>query len=62
MNSVFFISKVCTLSFFAVIFIVNMIELFQSRSHGQISSELYFEKQMWMIVCLLAIAIILGNF
>ena len=55
------VAKICVLGFFGVIFAWNMFDLLQNKARGRMSSELYFEKQMWMVVSLLAIAIVLGN-
>ena len=55
------VAKICVLAFFGVIFVWNMFDLLQNKARGRMSSELYFEKQMWMVVSLLAIAIVLGN-
>ena len=61
MQSVIFVAKVCTLAFFGVIFVWNMIDLLSSKARGRIDSELYFEKQMWMLISLLVITIVMGN-
>lgn len=59
MSSVIFIGKICALVFFGTIFVWNMIDLINSKARGRIDSELYFEKQMWMLISLLAIAIVI---
>lgn len=61
MNSVIFIAKTCVLALFGVIFICNMVDLLNSKARIHMDSELYFEKQMWMLISLLAIAIVLGK-
>lgn len=61
MSVVFLIGKICVLAFFGIIFLWNMIDLLRTKARNELSSELYFEKQMWMVVSLLAIAIVLGN-
>lgn len=61
MTMVIFIAKLCVVVFFGVIFIGNLIGLAGPKIRGQVGSDLYLEKQLWMVVSLLAIAIVLGN-
>lgn len=61
-NSFVFAAKVFAIIFFGIVFAGNLIELLGKGRNKQINAELYFEKQMWMLISLLAIAIILGNF
>ena len=55
------VAKVCCCVFFGIIFAVNLIDLMKPGVKGAIGSDLYFEKQIWMVISLLAIAIVLGN-
>ena len=61
MENVILIAKVCVVAFFGTIFIWNMVDLVSFKTRGRFNNDLYFEKQLWMIVSLLAIAITLGN-
>lgn len=61
MNWFMEIAKFCVLGFFGTVIAWNLIDLLQIKARRSMSSELYFEKQMWIIVSLLAIAIVLGN-
>lgn len=60
MSGLLIIVKYCVLGFFGTICGWNLFDLLQIK-RGRMSSELYFEKQMWIVVSLLAIAIVLGN-
>ena len=60
MELVIFIAKICVIVFFGTVFVWNMIDLLK-KARGPISSELYFVKQMWMLISLTAIAIVLSN-
>lgn len=60
MELVIFIAKICVVAFFGTVFVWNMIDL-SKKARGPISSELYFVKQMWMLISLTAIAIVLNN-
>lgn len=61
MNWFLEMAKFCVLGFFGTVIVWNLIDLLQIKARRSMSSELYFEKQMWIIVSLLAIAIVLGN-
>ena len=61
MGSFIFIAKICVIVFFGTIFVWNMVDLVASKSRGKFDSDLYFEKQMWMVICLLAIAVVLSE-
>ena len=61
MTNVIFVAKACCLTFFGIVFVINLVDLLNSRVRSHIDSELYFEKQMWMLISLLAIAIVLGR-
>ena len=61
MNLFLEMAKFCVLGFFGTVIVWNLIDLLQIKARRSMSSELYFEKQMWIIVALLAIAITLGN-
>lgn len=61
MSGFLIIVKFCVLGFFGTICVWNLIDLLQIKARGRMSSELYFEKQMWIVVSLLAIAIVMGN-
>lgn len=61
MNWFLEMAKFCVLGFFGTVITWNLIDLLQIKARRSMSSELYFEKQMWIIVSLLAIAIVLGN-
>lgn len=61
MTNVIFVAKACCLTFFGIVFVINLVDLLNSRVRAHIDSELYFEKQMWMLISLLAIAIVLGR-
>lgn len=61
MENMILIAKVCVVAFFGTIFIWNMVDLVSSKARGRFNNDLYFEKQLWMIVSLLAITITLGN-
>lgn len=60
MSMVIFIAKVCVMVFFGTVFVWNMIDLMR-QSRVNVPSDLYFEKQMWMLISLSAIAIVLSN-
>ena len=60
MTVVIFVAKLCVIAFFVTVFVWNMIDLLK-KARGPISSELYFVKQMWMLISLTAIAIVLSN-
>lgn len=55
------VAKICVMVFFGVVFIGNLIGLIGPKKRGDIGAELYFEKQLWMLISLLAIAIVLGK-
>lgn len=55
------VAKVCVMVFFGVVFIGNLIGLIGPKKRGDIGAELYFEKQLWMLISLLVIAIVLGK-
>ena len=55
------VAKICVMVFFGVVFIGNLIGLIGPKKRGEISAELYFEKQLWMLISLLAIAVVLGE-
>ena len=60
-NSFVFAAKIFVIIFFGIVFAGNLIGLIGKERKKQINAELYFEKQMWMLISLLAIAIVLGN-
>lgn len=61
MNWFLEMAKFCVLGFFGTVIVWNLIDLLQIKARRSMSSELYFEKQLWIVVSLLAIAIVLGN-
>ena len=55
------IVKACIVGFFGLVFLGNLLGLVLSKKHVRLTAELYFEKQLWMVISLLIIAIVLGN-
>lgn len=56
-----FVLKIFVCVFCGVIGMTNLIELFRARGKNSTTSDIYFEKQLWIVISLLTIAIVLGN-
>ena len=60
---VILVGKICVLAFFGVIFGSNFYDLVQAKIKGiEFTDEVIFDKQMWMLISLLAIALVLNHF
>lgn len=55
------IAKLCVIVFFGGVFLGNLVSLMAPKAREQMDSQLYFEKQLWMVVSLLAIAVVMAN-